>query len=496
MPALTQSKLISSHILPQDPNYDRWVDDLNDLILRAQEPSDVDVSIIIPIHDIAPDYINDAIKSIENQVVDGKPIVIHDSMAGLSGNAISVDSMNRTPDANQAGSPSCDLQTDKSSRTIVQVVIVDDHSTDPATMEWIEDLADDPELGGITIIRQPEDSLPGVASSRNAGLLASIGRYVMFLDSDDTLTDEHSLESLLNAIKFKPTAKVALGDFHYEFQDGVRCDCRSMLDLVDFAMVDFCQSPNGKPIMGQDDDSPGNETVVQSTSDQLLDDQLWLSFVGLSFVDKVLTDNLLGDPLPSERGVVWGRLYDRWFLLNETPLHGWFDPTLRRLSDVVWNVMVMTSLDSDAIVYVPEDIVSYKVRSGSITNGVANRKRDEMEAVIDSLRNKIIPVLRTKVFTSLDFCNRTGVSPLIYVPKVFISLDFCGFNDTDYIDSYSAAVEDSLNQWVDVFENHLMMLCDGKWGVDSKGWFFDRNLDKFPLVDNGLNVNVTGLKRI
>ena len=469
LPALTQSKLISSRILPQDPNYDRWVDDLNDLILRAQEPSDVDVSIIIPIHDIAPDYINDAIKSIENQVVDGKPIVIHDSRAGLSGNAISVDSMNRTPDANQAGSLSCDLQTDKSSRTIVQVVIVDDHSTDPATMEWIEDLADDPELGGITIIRQPEDSLPGVASARNAGLLASIGRYVMFLDSDDTLADEHSLESLLNAIKFKPTAKVALGDFHYEFKDGVRCDCRSMLDLVDFAMVDFCQSPNGKPIMGQDDESSGDESVVQSTSDQLLNDHL-----GFEFVGKVLTDNLLGDPLPSERGVVWGRLYDRWFLLNETPLHGWFDPTLRRLSDVVWNVMVMTGLKSDAIVYVPEDIVSYKVRSGSITNGVANRKRDEMEAVIDSLRNKIIPVLRTKVFTSLDFC---------------------GFNDTDYIDSYSATVEDSMNQWVDVFENHLMMLCDGKWGVGSKGWFFDRNLDKFPLVDNGLNVNVTGLKR-
>lgn len=466
LPALTQSKLISSRILPQDPNYDRWVDDLNDLILRAQEPSDVDVSIIIPIHDIAPDYINDAIKSIENQVVDGKPIVIHDSRMGLSGNAISVDSMNRTPDANQARSLSCDLQTDKSSRTIVQVVIVDDHSTDPATMEWIEDLADDPELGGITIIRQPEDSLPGVASSRNAGLLASIGRYVMFLDSDDTLADD-SLELLLNAIKFKPTAKVALGDFQYEFKDGVRCDCRSMLDLVDFAMVDFCQSPNGKPIMGQDDESSGDESVVQSTSDHLLNDHL-----GFEFVGKVLTDNLLGDPLPSERGVVWGRLYDRWFLLNETPLHGWFDPTLRRLSDVVWNVMVMTGLDSDAIVYVPEDIVSYKVRSGSITNGVANRKRDEMEAVIDSLRNKIIPVLRTKVFTSLDFCS---------------------FNDADYIDSYSATVEDSMNQWVDVFENHLMMLCDGKWGVDNKGWFFDRTLDKFPL--DVLNVNVTGLER-
>ncbi len=221
--------------------------------------------------------------------------------------------------------------------------------------------------------------------------------------------------------------------------------------------------------MGQDDDSPGNEIVIKSTSDQLLDDQL-----GLRLVGKVLTDNLLGDPLPSERGVIWGRLYDRGFLLNETPLHGWFDPTLRRLSDVVWNVMVMTGLNSDAIVYVPEDIVSYKVRSGSITNGVANRKQAEIEAVVDSLRNKILPVLRTKVFTSLVIG---------------------GFNDTDYVDSDSATVEDSLNQWVDVFENHLMMLCDGKWGVDSKGCFFDRDLGRFPLVDDGLNVNATGLER-
>lgn len=79
--------------------------------------------------------------------------------------------------------------------------------------------------------------------------------------------------------------------------------------------------------------------------------------------------------------------------------------------------------------------------------------------------------------------------------KVFTSLVIGVFNDTDYVDSDSATVEDSLNQWVDVFENHLMMLCDGKWGVDSKGWFFDRDLGRFPLVDDGLNVNATGLER-
>lgn len=196
-----------------------------------------------------------------------------------------------------------------------------------------------------------------MAAARNTGLLASIGRYVMFLDSDDTLANDHSLESLLNAITFKPTVKVALGDFHYELRDGVKCNCRSMIDLFD---VDVVDSQNNKQIVGQDNDSSENE----STSNQLLNGQL-----GLRFVGKVLTDNLLGDPLPSERGVIWGKLYNREFLLNETPLHGWFNPALRRLSDVVWNVMIMTSLDSDAIVYVPKDIVSYKARSGSITNG-------------------------------------------------------------------------------------------------------------------------------
>lgn len=40
-----------------------------------------------------------------------------------------------------------------------------------------------------------------------------------------------------------------------------------------------------------------------------------------------------------------------------------------------------------------------------------------------------------------------------------------------------------------------MMLCDGNGGVNSKGWFFDRDLDKFPLVDGGLDVDVTGLER-
>lgn len=56
--------------------------------------------------------------------------------------------------------------------------------------------------------------------------------------------------------------------------------------------------------------------------------------------------------------------------------------------------MVMTQLVEGEIVHVPREIVSYKVRGGSITNGQSGRKRQEMQAVVDSLRGKILPSLQ------------------------------------------------------------------------------------------------------
>jgi teichuronic acid biosynthesis glycosyltransferase TuaG len=63
----------------------------------------------------------------------------------------------------------------------VELLVVDDRSTD-ASWELIQRQADaDPR---VVPIRQPRNG--GVAAARNAGIEAASGRYVAFLDSDDT----------------------------------------------------------------------------------------------------------------------------------------------------------------------------------------------------------------------------------------------------------------------------------------------------------------------
>lgn len=87
------------------------------------------------------------------------------------------------------------------------------------------------------------------------------------------------------------------------------------------------------------------------------------------------------------------RLYDRGFIMNGTPLHGRFDERLVRLSDVAWNVMVMTALDASEIAYIHNDIVAYKIRGNSITNGINAMRREQMMMVPMAIRDAIIPVL-------------------------------------------------------------------------------------------------------
>jgi glycosyltransferase involved in cell wall biosynthesis len=60
----------------------------------------------------------------------------------------------------------------------VEIVVVDDGSTDPATVEVFD------ALDGVTKVRQHNAGLP---AARNAGIGASTGRYVVPLDADDLL---------------------------------------------------------------------------------------------------------------------------------------------------------------------------------------------------------------------------------------------------------------------------------------------------------------------
>ncbi|KAA2235237.1 glycosyltransferase [Salinarimonas soli] len=71
-----------------------------------------------------------------------------------------------------------------------EIVVVDDGSTDAATVEVLDGLARE---GGITLIRQTNQ---GLSSARNSGIAVARGEYVCCLDADD-LIDPTYLEAAI-----------------------------------------------------------------------------------------------------------------------------------------------------------------------------------------------------------------------------------------------------------------------------------------------------------
>ena len=70
-----------------------------------------------------------------------------------------------------------------------EAVVVDDHSTDDTLVRLQQAVLDEPRIRYLTV-RRPH---AGAQAARNSGIEASVGRYVMLLDSDDLLAP-HCLE--------------------------------------------------------------------------------------------------------------------------------------------------------------------------------------------------------------------------------------------------------------------------------------------------------------
>ena len=89
-------------------------------------------------------------------------------------------------------------------RLDVEVIVVDDGSTDERTGQEVARLV----AQGIKVIRQPNN---GLAAARNAGVLASLGQYILPLDADDRLRPgwlDHGI-AILNS---DPKVGVVYGD--------------------------------------------------------------------------------------------------------------------------------------------------------------------------------------------------------------------------------------------------------------------------------------------
>lgn len=95
-----------------------------------------------------------------------------------------------------------------------EVIVVDDGSTDPATVALLDSLAD------VRLVRQPNRGLP---AARNAGFAAASGTFVLPLDADDWLEPD-TLEKLLAALRRHPEAAFAFSHIRLEGE------CRGVLE--------------------------------------------------------------------------------------------------------------------------------------------------------------------------------------------------------------------------------------------------------------------------
>lgn len=93
----------------------------------------------------------------------------------------------------------------------VEIVVVDDGSTDDETVQTLSEL----EADGVEIIRLGENR--GVAEARMAGLAATTAQYVVPLDADD-LAEPGALSEMAGRLAATPWAAAGVGDV-LEFGD-------------------------------------------------------------------------------------------------------------------------------------------------------------------------------------------------------------------------------------------------------------------------------------
>lgn len=92
-------------------------------------------------------------------------------------------------------------------RDDVELIVVDDGSTDEGTRKEMDELT----AQGIKVLRQQNR---GLAAARNAGILASQGQYILPLDADNRLRPAY-IDHAVRILEADPQVGVVYGDAEY-----------------------------------------------------------------------------------------------------------------------------------------------------------------------------------------------------------------------------------------------------------------------------------------
>lgn len=80
----------------------------------------------------------------------------------------------------------------KVSKKYIEVILIDDGSNDPLTIEFLDKLEKENMKSNLRIIRIKNS---GICKARNIGVLNSKGNYILMLDADDKLYFKFLIEA-------------------------------------------------------------------------------------------------------------------------------------------------------------------------------------------------------------------------------------------------------------------------------------------------------------
>jgi len=114
----------------------------------------------------------------------------------------------------------------------IEIIIVDDHSTDAASLDLIENLSRN-SSARFKVIKAPANL--GLAGARNLGVAAAEGKYLLPLDADGLL-DRRFIEIAVGALERNPEFDVVVTPAGYFFDGGAPPLAGEARDFDDYAI--------------------------------------------------------------------------------------------------------------------------------------------------------------------------------------------------------------------------------------------------------------------